>query len=235
MSGLRIHNNDRRRELSRSDGAPGKFAPGCPRPACGCAYPRNLIAATPMRDRKTAHIPLIADGKTPLERAVAAKLISDMNLLRLKASARFLARGLAPDIYWWDLLQEAFARVLNGSRRCPSDVPIDVFMTGVMRSIRAEHWRRRWQVEVSTFLSGEQLSDPAPDPERALVAHQELEAIKNLFADDPVATHIITGLGDGLSADEIRTKYGLSSTEYDSARRRMRRALLRDGIGSKVK
>jgi hypothetical protein len=56
-------------------------------------------------------------------------------------------------------------------------------------------------------LSGEQLSDPAPDPERAVVAQQELEAIKELFADDPIVTHIITGLGDGLS-----------STEYDSAR-----------------
>jgi len=68
-----------------------------------------------------------------------------------------------------------------------------------------------------------------------VVAQQELEAIKELFADDPIATHIITGLGDGLSAEEIRAKYGLSSTEYDSARKRMRRALLRDGIGSKVK
>lgn len=188
-----------------------------------------------MRDRKTARVTLIADGKTPLERAVAAKLIGDMNLLRLKASARFLARGLAPDIYWWDLLQEAFARVLNGSRRRPPEVPIDVFMTGVMRSIRAEHWRRRWQLEVSRFLSGEQLSDPAPDPERAVVAQQELEAIKELFADDPIVTHIITGLGDGLTAEEIRSKYGLSATEYDSARKRMRRALLRDGIGSNVK
>jgi len=185
-----------------------------------------------MRDRKTARLIVFSDRPTPLERAVATKLIGDMNLLRLKASARFLARGLAPDLYWWDLLQEAFARVLNGSRRCPPNLPIDVFMTGVMRSIRAEHWRRRWQLEVSRFLSGEELRDPAPDPERAVVAQQELEAIKELFADDPVATHIISGLADGLSAEEIREKYGLTSTEYDSARKRMRRALLRDGIRS---
>src|SRR5689334_10113775 len=91
------HSNDRRSEPSRSDSAPGKFSRGCPRPPRTCAYLRNLIVATPMRDRKTARIALFADG-TPLERAVAAKLIGDMNLLRLKASARFLARGLAPDI-----------------------------------------------------------------------------------------------------------------------------------------
>ena len=45
---------------------------------------------------------------------------------------------------------------------------------------RAEHWRRRWRLEVSTFLSGEQVSDPAPDPERAVVAEQELEACADL-------------------------------------------------------
>lgn len=72
----------------------------------------------------------------------------------------------------------------------------------------------------------------APDPERSLLAQEELEAIGALFADDPVVTHIITGLGDGLSAEEIRVKYGLTNTEYDSARKRMRRAMLRDGIGS---
>lgn len=188
-----------------------------------------------MRDRTPVSLIYVSDGATPLERAVAAKLIGDMNLLRLKAAARFLSRGLAPDLYWWDLLQEAFARVLNGSRRYSHDVPIDVFMTGVMRSIRAEHWRRRWRLEVARFPGAEELSDPAPDPERAVVAQQELEAIKELFADDPVATHIIMGLEDGLSAEEIRTKYGLTNTEYDSARKRMRRALLRDGIRSKFK
>ena len=186
-----------------------------------------------MRDRKPPFV-FVAGGDTPLEKAVAAKLIDDMNLLRLKAAARFLARGLSPEIYWWDLLQEAFARVLNGSRHCPAGVPIDVFMTGVMRSIRAEHWRRKTLLDTSVPLREAEISDPAPDPERVVLAQQELEAIGELFADDPVATHIITGLGDGLSADEIRAKYGLSNTEYDSARKRMRRALLRDSIRSKI-
>ncbi len=228
---MRTDEKHRRTEITSPDSA-RKFSRACPRVPGRCAYPRSLNAAIAMRDRKTAPILVLSDRPTPLERAVADKLIGDMNLLRLKASARFLARGLAPDLYWWDLLQEAFARVLNGSRRCPPNLPIDVFMTGVMRSIRAEHWRHRWQLEVSRFLNGEELSDPGPDPERAVVAHQELEAINELFADDPVAMHIITGLADGLSAEEIRGKYGLSSTEYDSARKRMRRALLRDGIRS---
>jgi len=189
-----------------------------------------------MQDRKRLLTVLIGgNGETPLEKAFAAKLVGDMNLLRLKATARLLARGLYPDIYWWDLLQEAFARVLNGSRHCPPGVPVDVFMTGVMRSIRAEYWRRKGLLESSLALRHLEGLEMAPDPERLVLAQQELEAIGELFADDPVATQIIRGLGDGLSAEEIRTKYGLSSTEYDSARKRMRRALVRDGIRSKVK
>lgn len=172
---------------------------------------------------------------SPLEQAVAARLVGDMNLLRLKVSARILARGLEPDIYWWDLLQEAFARVLNGTRHCPPDVPFEVFMTGVMRSIRAEYRRRKGQLHLALLRSGEAAMEAtAPDPERSLLAQEELEAIGALFADDPIVTHIITGLGDGLSAEEIRTRYGLSNTEYDSARKRMRRALLRDGMSSKL-
>ena len=41
---------------------------------------------------------------------------------------------------------------------------------------------------------------------------------------------IIDGLGEGLSADQIRCSTGLSKTDYDSARRRMRRILLREGL-----
>jgi hypothetical protein len=36
-----------------------------------------------------------------------------MDLMRLKAVARLYARGLPPEVGWSDLLQEAFARVLD--------------------------------------------------------------------------------------------------------------------------
>jgi len=187
---------------------------------------------------------LMMRPSTPLERAVALRLVSDMDLLRLKAIARIHARGLPPDVSWSDLLQEALARVLNGSRQVPNDIPLEVFLSGVMRSIRAEHWRRvrrdaqhrRASEDLQESASSEaELLDPAPDPERALLAQQELEAIATLFADDPIALQIIVGLGDGLSADEIRAACGLTKTEYDSARKRMRRALLREGARMRLR
>jgi hypothetical protein len=72
--------------------------------------------------------------------------------------------------------------------------------------------------------------DPVADPERSLIAIQELDAIERLFADDPVVLRIIDGLGEGLTAEQIRAALGLSKTDYDSARRRMRRCLLREGL-----
>jgi len=40
----------------------------------------------------------------------------------------------------------------------------------------------------------------------------------------------MAGLANGLSAEEIRNSNNLSSVQYDSARRRMRRALIRIGL-----
>jgi RNA polymerase sigma-70 factor (ECF subfamily) len=187
----------------------------------------------------------IAMAESPLEQALVLRLVTEMDLLRLKSIARIHARGLPPEVSWSDLLQEALARVLNGSRRVPDDVPIEVFLSGVMRSIRTEYWRRQrrdgrhWRAgqesDDDPATPGEsEPADAAPDPERALLALQQLEAIATLFADDPVALQIIVGLGDGLSADEIRSACGLTKTEYDSARKRMRRALIREGLRARL-
>lgn len=175
---------------------------------------------------------------TPAAQALALKLVSEKDLLRLKAIARLHARGLPPEIDWSDLLQEAFTRLLDGSRKCPEDVPIAVFLAGVMRSIKADHWRRarrarlpqmRTEVDLGDDPEGE-AGDPSPDPERSLIAMQQLAEIDRLFAGDPRALQVIEGLFEGWSPEQIRATYDMSKTEYDSTRRRMRRTLLREGL-----
>lgn len=177
---------------------------------------------------------------TPAAQALALKLVSEMDLLRLKAIARLHARGLPPEVDWSDLLQEAFARLLEGSRRCPEGVPIVVFLAGVMRSIRADHCRRarsaaarlpQLRTELEPGDDGQrEASDPGPDPERSLIAMQQLAHIHRLFADDRRALQVIEGLFEGWSPEQIRAEYEMSKTEYDSTRKRMRRALLREGL-----
>lgn len=182
----------------------------------------------------------LVDNKVlrPAETALALKLVSDIDLLRLKTIARLHARGLPPDIGWDDLLQEAFTRVITGQRIQPEGVATVAFLAGIMRSLKAEHLHRAYKggrhaLRLDQAVEGSrdvELSDPAPGPERLLSARQELNAIKQLFAGDPVALQIIAGLGKGLSAEQIRAAAGISKVDYDSARRRMRRSLIREGL-----
>jgi DNA-directed RNA polymerase specialized sigma24 family protein len=178
--------------------------------------------------------------KTPAARALALNLVTKEDLLRLKVIARLHARGLPPHVSWSDLLQEAFSRVLEGSRRRPDHVPLVPFLAGVMRSVKSEHWRRarRETTQLAKLRAeaacpvGEEASDPTPDPERSLIATQQLAAIDQLFADDSRALQVILGLADGLSPEETCASYDMSKTAYDSTRKRISRVLLREGLRS---
>ncbi len=187
-------------------------------------------------------LPPLVDSRIlrPAETALALKLVNKMDLLRLKTLARLHARGLPPDVTWEDLLQEALTRVLVGTRRPPAGVPLVAFLAGVMRSLKSEHWRRvRGRAAFHDAVDVDRpredsreidLPDPSPDPERLLIAQQELTAIEQLFCDDTMALQIVAGLGEGLSAEEICAAYRISRTDYDSARKRMRRKMLREGL-----
>ncbi len=193
---------------------------------------------------QTRKLPPLIDTRVvrPAEAALALGLATDLELLRLKTLARWYGRGLPPDVTWEDLLQEALTRIVMGSRQVPTGVAIVPFVAGVMRSLRSEHWRRIERTPMEGPGGGgarrrpnaerrpTELIDSAPSPERALMAQQQLGAIQRLFADDPTALTIMDGLAQGLTADEIRLAAGLSDTDYASARKRMRRVLLREGL-----
>jgi DNA-directed RNA polymerase specialized sigma24 family protein len=176
----------------------------------------------------------------PSQTVLGLDIVSKMELLRLKTIARAYARGLPPDVAWDDLLQEALTRIILGARRQPEGVTMVAFVAGIMRSLKSEHWRRvskRLGVGKAARIDriGNEsremdLHDPAPGPERWLCAQQELKVIERLFADDLVALKIIAGLGQGLSAEQIRDVIGISKTDYDSARKRIRRTLIREGL-----
>ena len=70
----------------------------------------------------------------------------------------------------------------------------------------------------------------ADNPERTYAAAEALAAIYRLFASDEAAIKVITGLIDGMKAEDIRRRYGLTDVEYDTTRRRIRRTMLRDGL-----
>jgi RNA polymerase sigma-70 factor (ECF subfamily) len=62
------------------------------------------------------------------------------------------------------------------------------------------------------------------------MAIQAMDSINQLFSDDAQAQQIIAGLFEGWTPKEICATYGISKTDYDSTRRRMRRVLVRAGL-----
>ncbi len=183
------------------------------------------------RRGQAAHAPV----PPPRDVAAALAALSDDDLLRLRALARLRARGLPGGMAWSDLLHEAVLRALEGTRRWPPGVPLLAFLAGIMRSLCDEQWRRRRREGPASQPEDNRaatLAGTAPDadPERAYAAAEALAAVDRLFASDTVALKVIAGLTNGLGAEEIQRLYSLGAVEYDTARRRMRRALLRHGL-----
>ena len=158
----------------------------------------------------------------------ALSALSEEDLLRLRAIARLRARSLPDGMSWSDLLHEAVLRALTGARPWPPGVSLLAFLAGVMRSIGDEEWRRhRRQNDLPATGDG----GAADDPERACAAAEALATIQRLFACDTAALKVITGLINGLAAEDIRRHYDMTAVEYDTTRRRIRRTLLRHGLG----
>jgi DNA-directed RNA polymerase specialized sigma24 family protein len=166
-------------------------------------------------------------GAVPQDVRAALAAMPAEDLLRLRAIARLRARSLPAGMSWSDLLHEAVLRALAGTRPWPPGVPLLAFLAGVMRSLCDEQWRRR---RLQDALPAPEPTNATDDPERTVAATEAIAAIHRLFAADAAATKIITGLLSGMSPEAIRRHYGLSDVEYDTARRRMRRAMLRHGL-----
>lgn len=177
---------------------------------------------------------IVTVDNTTVDIARAIQSLSDTDLVRLKALARLWTRGLPPCVGWADVLHEAITRALDGSRKWPPGVPILAFLAGIMRSICDDQWRRTRR-EIEVLVRDEDLVELcgraiSPSPERVVNAAQSLAAVDRLFASDPLALKVIAGLAEGLTPTEICKRQGMSERQYDTTRKRMRRALLRCGL-----
>jgi len=116
-----------------------------------------------------------------------------------------------------DLLQEAICRVLSGARAWPRDVKPLAFLWGVVRSIAWE-WRNEYP-------------DAAPDgadperEERRAIASLDVAKVIALFDDDPAAQAIVRGMMEGARGYELQDLSGLTKTDYESKRTKIRRRI----------
>lgn len=169
------------------------------------------------------------------EVAEALGALSKSDIARLNSIARFRARS-TPGLDWRDLLHEAIERALDGTRKWPRNLPLLFFLREVMRSLASEHLRKLVhgpicsEADLPVGNSESPLLTAASDdanPEREAVARNMISSIMKIFAGDSEVLAVIDGLALGLTPHEIQTGSNMTSIEYASAQRRIRRGLAR--------
>ena len=129
-----------------------------------------------------------------------------------------------------ELFHEAICRVLAGKREWPRDLEKLRFLAGVIKSIAGDRKRVLRQTvlldeerEVREARRG--LMDYEGTEARAIRAKLDVKRIMTLFDDDPIAQKILKAMADGTRGEDLEQASGLSSTEYESKRRKIRRRI----------
>jgi hypothetical protein len=142
--------------------------------------------------------------------------LSNGDKTALMKIARHYARKTPYDFE--DLVNEAFSRVLDPARRSwRRGTPAVMLLGSVIRSI-AWQWRHAVASELLEIGDG-------GAGERGTTAKMEAMQIVAAFADDVIAQKIIIGIMQGCRGEELEEALGLSKTEYESKRKKIRRRI----------
>jgi hypothetical protein len=179
--------------------------------------------------------PTIEATPPPLSEAEVRKEINSLTAgerTKLIKIARHYGKGRIsfeePD----DLVQEAICRVLAGKREWPRDLEKLRFLAGVIKSIAGDR-KRAQALEQTVPLDEERqvgearrgLMDYEGTEARRIRAKLDVKRIMSLFDDDPIAQKIVMGMVDGARGEELEQASGLSPTEYESKRKKIRRRI----------
>jgi DNA-directed RNA polymerase specialized sigma24 family protein len=179
----------------------------------------GLMQATPIEPSPLSRV--------RVEQAIAS--LSDADWLRLKRIAQLRALGL-DGIDWEDLVQEALARLLAGSRHCPDDVPFIACLLQIVRSVASEMRQRASLLPGMGAVSGadaDSSPSPYPGPEAQISARSELANVLRQFGDDDEVLAILHAMARGLDPSETMTEKDMTEKQYLAAQKRIRRRLTR--------
>jgi DNA-directed RNA polymerase specialized sigma24 family protein len=163
----------------------------------------------------------------------STETISDADMARLIAAAAGFSRLCRIDAD--DLLQEAFARALEGRRTCERGTPLVDFLCGVMRSFVSQENEARKEGfrPVVVMRDGEPvLPDVAsddPSPERAAISAIDqrpvLDEISAAAAGDEQLQLLIEGIYEQMRGAELQELLGVDEKGLAAVRKRFRRLL----------
>ena len=168
---------------------------------------------------------------TPQELEAAIQSLSKVDMARLHRAARMFSQLLLwePE----DLLQEAFLRALRHSRRCPRDLEVVHFLIKTMKGIASDEKKkatRKAKREARQTLASD-MAAAAASAEKQLGNWQEAQrmraALKQLFADEPLAQIILEDFFAGVSPEQTQKRAGITRNRYASERKKIRRRIRR--------
>ena len=161
------------------------------------------------------------ERESPAETYTAAEIVEAVKSLNTqhKTALMKLARAYAVKTSFdhEDLLQEACMRVLDGRREWPRSVGVIPFLAGVMRSIA-------WDWQVERHNESVEVNEVGYEDQTAAAKIDALKTVA-LFDDDPIAQKMVIALLDGARGEELRELSGLTKTEYESKRTKIRRRI----------
>lgn len=192
---------------------------------------------------------LVAD---PDEVRQAIDSLTDADLVKLRQLSEIAAFRLRRKVWGTDakdMLQEAILRVLEGTRHWnPKKVDFVGFLAGTMLSIQSS-WRKQAKRGELPILEADlpatnsdgkampnalqQAADHRLNPEQqliesaALTQEQLFQQLEELFSEDSLAALIFSERRRGTNGPEIMKAMGLTRQDYDTAVRRMGRAILK--------
>lgn len=161
--------------------------------------------------------------------------LSDADTYRLKKLSEYLSFGAARPAQ--ELRNEAIRRALDGTRNCPSDISILIFLRGVMRSVADADRKAQRRHPTLTIVATENISgctlldgiDPRLSPEEQIIRDEQLAEMRKkvvaLFCDDLVAQTLVEGIIDGMEGEELRELVGLDEAALATKRRFIRRRI----------
>lgn len=168
--------------------------------------------------------------------------LDGLTLARLQLIAGAYAASV-PALTADDLLQEAFARTLEGHRRWPKSVDAPKYFEEVISSIRDAHFKsvRRKDKHARTVLESdlsnnvddfdddgpgvlEAAADISVDPAGIALAEGLVDEIEKVFSDETDLL-MLEAIIEGLSGKETMELLGIDEKEYGTINRRIRRQL----------
>ena len=157
--------------------------------------------------------------------------MSDEQKAGIDSTARHYAKGRSGYTDGDDLLNEAIFRVAEGRRKWPIQVPIEVFIMNVMRSIvsgarqKSDMSREHRSYDdaddceegflVDWFPSAE---DQALAAERTCLGGAAINFARRTLADDQLALNVLEGLAADLTASDMREAFGVDKKQFHAAR-----------------